>query len=124
MKAGYVDGFVLVVPKKKLGLYKKLAGMAAKLWKKHGALDYRECVIDDLKPDMGGMQAMTFLKLAKPKPGEVVVFSFIAFKSKAHRNSVNSKAMKESMSDPEWKKMPMPFDIKRMAYGGFKVIAE
>ena len=120
----YVDGFVLTVPKKKLGQYRKMAQMGAKLWKKHGALRYFECVGDDLTPDTGDMKLSTFPKMAKPKPGETVVFSFIVFKSKAHRNKVNTKVMKESMSDPKWKDMPMPFDMKRMAYGGFKTIVE
>ncbi|MEW6035086.1 MAG: DUF1428 domain-containing protein [Candidatus Micrarchaeota archaeon] len=124
MKGGYVDGFVLVVPKKKLGVYRRMAQAAGKVWKKHGALDYKECVGDDLAPDMGGTPVMTFLKLAKPRRGEAVVFSYILYRSRAHRDAVNKKVMKEMMSDPKNKDMEMPFDTKRMAYGGFKVIAE
>ena len=121
----YVDGFVLLVPKKKLKAYKKMAQIGGNLWKKHGALKYFECAGDDLNPNMGGMKLSTFPKMAKSKPGETVVFSFIVFKSKAHRNKVNAKVMKDpTMCDPQWKDTPMPFDMKRMAYGGFKVIVE
>jgi uncharacterized protein YbaA (DUF1428 family) len=98
-----------------------MAQMGAKMWKKHGALDYKECVGDDLKPDMGGMPIMSFLRLAKPKRGETVVFSYILYKSRAHRDAVNKKVMKEMEKSMD-KDMPMPFDMKRMAYGGFKVI--
>ena len=87
----YVDGFVLVVPKKKLAIYKKMATRAAKVWRDHGALDYRECVGDDLKVKMG----LPFPKLAKTKPGETVVFSYIVYKSRAHRDKVNAKVMKD-----------------------------
>ena len=85
----YVDGFVLVVPKKKLAIYKKMATKAGKVWREHGALDYRECVGDDLKVKMG----LPFPKLAKTKPGETVVFSYIVYKSRAHRDKVNAKVM-------------------------------
>ena len=125
MKGGYVDGFVLVVPKKNIPAYKRMALMGGKLWKKHGALDYKECVGDDMHPNMGGMKCLTFPKLAKTKAGEMVFFSFITFRSKAHRNSVNAKVMKDpAMSKPEWKDMVMPFDMKKMAYGGFKVLVQ
>jgi alkaline phosphatase len=121
---GYVDGFVLVVPKKKLGAYRKMALAGGKVWKKHGALDYKECVGDDMKPNMGGMKILTFPKLAKPRAGEVVLFSFITYKSRAHRDAVNKKVMKELMSDPKNNDIAMPFDMKRMAYGGFKVLVD
>jgi alkaline phosphatase len=118
----YVDGFVLVVPKKKLGAYKRMAEKARKLWRKHGALDYKECVGDDLSPDVGGVPIVKFPKMAKARTGEIVVFSFIVYRSRAHRDKVNAKVMKDpSMKDPEFKE-PMPFDMKRVAYGGFKVI--
>lgn len=122
-KMKYVDGFVLVVPKKKLAAYRKMAQVAGKVWKKHGALDYKECVGDDLNPNTGGMKVLTFPKLAKPRKGETVVFSYIVYKSKAHRNGVIAKVMKEMQKMcPE--STPMPFDPKRMAYGGFKVLVD
>ena len=83
----YVDGFVLVVPKRKIAVYKKMATRAAMVWKDHGALDYRECVGDDLKVKMG----LPFPKLAKTKPGETVVFSYIVYKSRAHRDKVTPR---------------------------------
>ena len=112
----YVDGFVIPVRKKQLRIYKKMAEIGKKVWKKHGALDYKECVADDFRNKWG----ISFSKLAKKKSSETIVFSYIVFKSKAHRNQVNAKVMK----DPELKccgEMTMPFDMKRMAYGGFKV---
>jgi uncharacterized protein YbaA (DUF1428 family) len=115
----YVDGFVLVVPKKNLKAYTKMATLASKVWHDHGALEYRECVGDDLTPPCG----LPFPKLAKLKAGETVVFSWIVYKSKAHRDKVNAKVRK----DPRLAAMgdkPMPFDMKRMAYGGFKVLVE
>ena len=115
----YVDGFVLVVPKRKLAVYKKMATRAAMVWKDHGALDYRECVGDDLKVKMG----LPFPKLAKTKAGETVVFSYIVYRSRAHRDRVNAKVMKDKRL---FEGMPkeMPFDMKRMAYGGFKTLVE
>lgn len=113
----YVDGFVLVVPKKKLPAYVKLARKASKVWREHGALDYRECVGDDLKVKMG----LPFPKLAKAKAGETVIFSWISYKSRAHRDKVDAKVMADKRL---FDGMPteMPFDIKRMAYGGFKTL--
>lgn len=113
----YVDGFLLCLPKKNIKTYKKIASVGKKVWLDHGALDYKECVGDDLKTP--GM--LSFLKIAKPKAGETVVFSWIMYKSKAHRDSVNKKVMKDKRIagiDPN----KMPFDWKRMAYGGFKVL--
>jgi len=114
----YVDGFLLPVPKKNLALYKKMAKFGAKLWKKHGALEYRECMGQDLKPAFG----VPFTKVAKAKAGETVFFSYIVYKNRAHRDKVN----KAVMADPAMQKMPpaMPFDPKRMAYGGFQVFVE
>ncbi|MEN9626340.1 MAG: hypothetical protein RL557_668 [archaeon] len=121
----YVDGFVLVVPKKKVAIYKKMAQQGRKLWKKYGALDYKECIGDDVHPNTGGMKASSFPQIAKLKKGETVWFSFIVFKSKKHRDQVNAKVMKDPlMSQEHWKDKPMPFDMKRMAYGGFKVSVE
>ncbi len=122
-KATYVDGFVLVVPKKNKAAYKKMAQFGKKLWMKHGALDYMECIGDDLKPKaMGGPIPLTFLKMAKAKPTDTVWFSFITYKSKKHRDEVNKKVMSDPiMNDPKkWENFVMPNDMKKMAYGGFK----
>lgn len=117
-KENYVDGFILVVPKNKVELYKKMAKLGAKIWKKHGALDYKECMIDDAKPKH---VTFTFPNMTKLKKNETVWFSFITFKSKEHRDKVNAKVMKDpEMNDPEFKEMPM--DMERFAYGGFKVV--
>jgi uncharacterized protein YbaA (DUF1428 family) len=113
----YVDGFVLAVPKKKLPAYRRLAQKAGKIWREHGALEFRECVGDDVKPG----KLTSFPQSVKLKSGEVVVFSWIMFKSRAHRDRVNAKVMK----DPRIANMnpaSMPFDTKRMIYGGFKVL--
>ena len=116
----YVDGFVLPVPKKSLRAYRRLARKAAKIWREYGALDYKECAGDDLKVKFG----VPFPRLIKPRPGETVVFSYIVFKSRAHRDRINAKVMKDlrvvEMCDPK----ELPFDVRRMAYGGFKVIAD
>jgi uncharacterized protein YbaA (DUF1428 family) len=116
----YVDGFLLPIPKKNLAKYRKIAQKAGKIWREHGALEYRECVGDDLKIKW----TLPFPKLMKLKPGETAIFAWIVYKSKAHRDSVNAKVMKDprlnEMMDPK----DMPFDHKRMAYGGFKVIVE
>jgi len=116
----YVDGYVLPVLKKNLKAYARLARLGEKMWRKHGALDYKECVGDDLKPGWG----MPFPRMMKLKAGETVVFSYIVYKSRAHRDLVNKKVMQEMAKN---KKMPqpkdMPFDMKRMACGGFKVLA-
>jgi uncharacterized protein YbaA (DUF1428 family) len=116
----YVDGFVLPVPKKNLAAYRRMSQKAGKVWREHGALDYKECVGDDLK--VKGL--VSFPKMVKAKSGETVFFSYIVYKSKAHRNQVNAKVMKDprlaKMCDPN----KMPFDVKRMAYGGFKVIVD
>ena len=116
----YVDGYLLPLPKKHLKLYRRIAQKAGKVWRKHGALEYRECVGEDLKPKMGAR----FARAVRLKPNETVVFSWIVFRSRAHRDSVNGKVMK----DPQMAKMmeegPMPFDLKRMYYGGFKVLVD
>ncbi|WP_425615550.1 DUF1428 domain-containing protein [Anatilimnocola sp. NA78] len=118
----YVDGFLLSVPEAKLPEYVKIAKKAGKLWIEHGALEYFECQGDDLEiPNM-----LSFNKVAKPKAGEVVMFSFIIFKSRKHRDQVNKKVMADPRihegMDPDPKNMP--FDCKRMAYGGFKAVVE
>ncbi len=116
----YVDGFLLAVPQKNLAAYRRIAQKAGKVWREHGALDYKECVGDDLNVKMG----LPFAKRVKLKRGETVVFSWILFKSRAHRDQVNAKVMK----DPRLAKMmnpkAMPFDMKRMSYGGFKVLVD
>ena len=121
---GYVDGYVLPVPRKNLPVYKKMAADAGKIWMKHGALRYVECVSDDMKSaeKWGGL---SFLKIAKAGRNDKVIFAFVVYKSKAHRNKVNAKVMKDPiMNDPKNKDMRMPFDMKRMAYGGFNAIVD
>lgn len=121
--AKYVDGFVLVVKEKDLPAYKKMATLGAKVWKKCGALDYKECVGQDLRPKGMGDFTPRFPKMTELKKGETIVFSFIVFKSRKHRDQVNAKVMKDPlMSAENWKDKPMPFDMKRMAYGGFEVL--
>jgi uncharacterized protein YbaA (DUF1428 family) len=113
----YVDGFVVAVPKKKIDDYRKLAQKAGKVWKEYGALEYRECVADDVP--LG--KITSFPRSVKLKTGEVVVFSWIMYKSRTHRDRVNSKVMRDpriTAMDPK----SMPFDPKRMIYGGFKTI--
>ena len=115
----YVDGFVLPVPKKKLKAYQRMAQKAGKVWREHGALDFKECVGDDLKVKFG----VPFPRVVKTKPGETVMFSFIVYKSRAHRDRVNAKVMKDPRLDAMMAPgEPMPFDVKRMAHGGFKVL--
>src|SRR5262245_38577433 len=116
--AKYVDGFVIPVPKTNLGAYKRMANWGRKTWMKYGALQYFECLGDDLKVPPGC--GMGFPKGIRLKAGETVVFAFITYKSRAHRDAVNAKVM----ADPSMKKMPktMPFDMKRFLCGGFKVL--
>ncbi len=124
----YVDGFVLVIPKKNVAAYRKMAIMGGKSWMKYGALEYFECMGDDLDPNAGNpkeMQTLTFPQMAKLKKGETVWFSFITFKSRKHRDQVNKKVMAEMEKQyAKSKDMAMPFDVKRMAYGGFKAIVQ
>lgn len=124
--AKYVDGYVLVVPKDKVGEYKKMAEDGRDMWMKYGALEYYECRGVDLVPqETGGEKARAFTEMTRAKNEETVWFSFIVFKSKEHRNEVNTKVMKEMSKQMEGKKdMQMPFDMKRMAYGGFQVEVE
>src|ERR1700737_2724696 len=118
--AHYVDGFIVPVPKKNLEVYRRMALKAGKVWREHGALEYRECVAEDVKVG----KWTSFPQSVKLKAGEIVVFSWIVYKSRAHRDSVNKKVM----SDPLFKKMinpkAMPFDGKRMFWGGFKVFLD
>lgn len=121
----YIDGFVIPLKKSNLAAYKKMAQWGKKMWMKHGALDYVETIGEDLKVKPGN--GMGFVKLAGLKKDETVVFSYIVFKSKAHRDAVNKKVMAE-MESPGNKEatehMVMPWDMKRFAYGGFKSIVE
>ena len=118
--AGYVDGFVVPVPKKSVEAYRRIARKAGRVWRDHGALDYKECVGDDVKPG----KLTSFPQSVKLKPGETVFFSWIVFKSRAHRDRVNAKVMKDPrlarMMDPK----AMPFDARRMIYGGFEVLVD
>lgn len=119
----YVDGYVLPLPKKNLEAYRRMARKAGKIWREHGALDYKECVGEDLKPKgQGGFRPVPFTKAVTLEPGETVVFSYIVFKSKAHRDRVNAKVMGDLRMADSGK--PMPFDPNRMVYGGFSVIVD
>ena len=116
--AKYVDGFVIPIPKKNVKAYLRIAKMGAAMWKEYGALAYNECLGEDLSVPYG----MGFKKMAKLKPSETVVFSWIVYKSRAHRDKVNAAIMKDPrMNDPSMKDK-MPFDIKRFAVGGFEVV--
>jgi uncharacterized protein YbaA (DUF1428 family) len=117
-KGTYVDGFVISIPKNKTAKYRKIASEAKNIWLKFGALDYKECKIDDAKPKY---VAFTFAKMAKTKPTEAVWFSFIVFKSRSHRNAVNKKVMDYFTKKYGPTMMDMPFDLKRFSYAGFKV---
>jgi uncharacterized protein YbaA (DUF1428 family) len=118
----YVDGFVLAVPKKNLSAYGRMSKAAGKVWKQHGALEYRECSGDDLKMKKG--MGAPFPKLAGVKAGETVVFSWIVYRSRADRDRVNAKVMKDPRIAKMMMNTPMPFDVKRMSYGGFKVFVD
>jgi len=114
----YVDGYLIPIAKKNVAAYKKMAAIGCKVWMDHGALDYRECVGDDLKAPWGS----PFTKLLKTKPSETVVFSWIVFKSKAHRDKVNASVMKDPRLTSGMDMKKMPFDPKKMCYGGFKTL--
>ena len=116
----YVDGYVVPVPKKNLAAYRRMAQKAGKVWRDHGALEYIECVADDVKPG----KTTSFPQSVKLKPDETVVFAYVVYNSRAHRDRVNAKVMKDprlaNMMDPK----AMPFDAKRMFWGGFKALVE
>lgn len=129
----YVDGFVISIKKDKIDAYKEMAEIGKKVWMKHGALTYFECVGDDMHPDWNidsipeeqreAMKGIDFPDLCKSDDDEIPVFSFIIFKSRQHRDEVNAKVMADpEMQPPEGDKFNMPFDMKKMAYGGFKAI--
>ena len=120
--AKYVDGFVIVVPKDKIGDYQKMAEQGKEVWMRHGALEYMECMGEDLEPkETGGEKPLGFMELAKAQQNETVWFSFIVFESKQHRDQVNAKVMEEMAKQADF---AMPFDVKRMAYGGFEAKVE
>ena len=116
----YVDGFVVPVPRKKLRAYRAMAAKSGKVWRQHGALEFRECVADDVKWG----KRTSFPRSVKQKSGETVFFSYIVYRSRGHRDRVMAKVMKDkrlaAMMDPK----AMPFDAKRMIYGGFKVMVD
>jgi uncharacterized protein YbaA (DUF1428 family) len=114
----YVDGFVVPVPKKKLAAYRALARKAGKIWREHGALEYRECIAEDVKSG----KLTSFPQSVKLKPQETVVFSWIVYKSRAHRDRVNAKVMKDPRLAGMMDIKTLPFDGKRMIYGGFEMI--
>ena len=118
--ARYVDGFVIPMPKKNLALYKKIATNAGKIWCEHGALEYRECVLEDPTP----MGMPGFPGLAKAKKNETVVFAWIVYKSRAHRDRVNKKVMADPRIHRACDPNNMPFDCTNMAYGGFTVLVD
>ena len=116
----YVDGFLVPVPKKKLADYRRMAAKAGKIWREHGALEFRECIADDVTWG----KRTSFPRSVKQKNGETVFFSYIVYKSRADRDRINAKVMKDKrlakMMDPK----AMPFDAKRMIYGGFKTVVD
>jgi uncharacterized protein YbaA (DUF1428 family) len=118
--ARYVDGFVVPVPTNNLDAYRRMARKAGKIWKEYGALEYVESVADDVKPG----KVTSFPQSVKLKPDETVVFSWIVYKSRAHRDSVNAKVMKDPRLAPMMDPKSMPFDGKRMFWGGFKTMLE
>jgi uncharacterized protein YbaA (DUF1428 family) len=118
--AKYVDGFVLPVPKRNVDAYRRIARRAGKVWREHGALEYRECVADDVKAG----EVTSFPQSVKLKRGETVVFAWIVFRSRAHRDRVNAKVMKDPRLADTMDPKAMPFDSKRMIYGGFDVIVD
>jgi uncharacterized protein YbaA (DUF1428 family) len=116
----YVDGYVVPVPKKKVEAYRRMAQKAGKVWREYGALEVTECVADDVKPG----KWTSFPRAVNLKPGETVVFSYIVYKSRAHRDRVNAKVMKDPRITGMGDMKDMPFDGKRMFWGGFKVLVD
>ena len=116
----YVDGFVLLVPKKNRAAYLRMARKGGKVWRSHGALDYKECAGDDLKVKFG----VSFPRILRAKPSEMLFFSYIVYKSRKHRDRVNAKVMKDPRLASMMDMKKMPFDVKRMSYGGFKVLVD
>jgi uncharacterized protein YbaA (DUF1428 family) len=116
----YVDGFIIPVPKKKLNQYKRIAKLAGKVWRSHGALDYKECIADDVK--LG--KRTSFPRAVKRKPSETVIFSYIVYRNRTQRDRVLKKVMKDKRLTKYMQPGKMPFDGKRMIYGGFKVAVD
>jgi uncharacterized protein YbaA (DUF1428 family) len=116
----YVDGIIVPVPKKKLPAYRRMAQKTARIWREHGAIEFVECVADDVKPG----KITSFPQSVKLKPGETVMFSFIRYKSRAHRDRVMAKVMKDPRLAKMMTKQGMPFDGKRMFFGGFKTLVQ
>jgi uncharacterized protein YbaA (DUF1428 family) len=116
----YVDGFVVPVPKRKVKAYRSMAQKAGKVWREHGALEYRECIADDVKWG----KRTSFPRSVKQKPGETVMFSYIVYKSKADRDRVNKKVMADQRLAGMMDLKALPFDAKRMIYGGFRVLVD
>jgi len=116
----YVDGYVVPVPKRKVEAYRRMAQKAGKVWREHGALEVVESVADDVKPG----KWTSFPRAVKLKPGETVVFSYIVYKSRTHRDRVNAKVMKDPRITGMGSMKDMPFDAKRMFWGGFKVLVD
>ncbi|MEA2938405.1 MAG: hypothetical protein QOC56_1909 [Alphaproteobacteria bacterium] len=116
----YVDGFIIPVPKKKLSAYQRMAKAAGKIWRDHGALEFRESVADDVKVG----KRTSFPRSVKLKPGETVILSWIVYKSRAHRDRVNAKVMKDKRFTKMMSTKAVPFDGKRMIFGGFKVLLD
>ena len=116
----YVDGFVVPVPKRKLAAYRAMARKAGKIWKEYGALEFRECVADDVKWG----KRTSFPRSVKQKAGETVVFSYIVYRSRADRDRINKKVMSDKRLAASMDPKTMPFDAKRMIYGGFKAIVD
>lgn len=117
-KSGYADGFLIVLPTKNIPAYKRMSNAGGKIWMEHGALEYKECSGDDLNIKIG----IPYPMLLKSKPGETIIFSWITFKSRAHRDRVNAKVMKDPRLCKSMDMNNMPFDCNRMSYGGFKII--
>jgi uncharacterized protein YbaA (DUF1428 family) len=116
----YVDGFIVAVPKKNVDAYKRLARKAGKIWKEYGALEFKECIADDVKKG----KLTSFPRSVKMKPNETVVFSYIVYKSRRDRDRINAKVMKDPRLAGMMDMKDMPFDGKRMIYGGFKVAVD
>jgi uncharacterized protein YbaA (DUF1428 family) len=118
--AKYVDGFVIPVPKRNVDAYRQIARKAGRIWREHGALEFRECVAEDVKPG----EHTSFPQSVELKRGETVVFSWIVFRSRAHRDRVNAKVMEDPRVAGMMDAKDMPFDGKRMIYGGFEVLVD
>ncbi|HEY1371659.1 MAG TPA: DUF1428 domain-containing protein [Candidatus Binatia bacterium] len=116
----YVDGYVVPVPKKNLGAYRRMAQKAGKVWREHGALEYVECAAEDVKPG----KRTSFPQSVKLKAGEIVVFAYVVYRSRAQRDRVNAKVMKDPRLASMMNMKALPFDAKRMFWGGFKAIVE